>query len=232
MQGFKCSAANALAAVLLSAGAADVGAKFLSPDPVPVDTKTAQNFNRYAYANNSPYSFTDPDGRDAVAIVFPEYKIQTPGGKVGGLGHAGVLLIDNQNGATKYYEYGRYNNGEGAVRSRPVPDVTMGKDGRPTDASLNRTLNVISQKAGQGGAIQAAYVPGADFKKMDSFARDQMRAADAKETSYSLTGNNCGTFMQQTIEAGGAEMPWMIDPRPTSYIDEVRDDYKPIDLPK
>jgi RHS repeat-associated protein len=34
-----------------------------STDPVGVDTKSAWNFNRYAYANNSPYKFTDPDGR-------------------------------------------------------------------------------------------------------------------------------------------------------------------------
>lgn len=30
-----------------------------------VDTTNAFNFNRYAYANNSPYKFTDPDGRQA-----------------------------------------------------------------------------------------------------------------------------------------------------------------------
>jgi RHS repeat-associated protein len=36
---------------------------FMSPDPMAVDTTSAFNFNRYAYANNSPYKFTDPDGR-------------------------------------------------------------------------------------------------------------------------------------------------------------------------
>ena len=36
---------------------------FYSPDPMAVDTTSAFNFNRYAYANNSPYKFTDPDGR-------------------------------------------------------------------------------------------------------------------------------------------------------------------------
>ncbi len=39
--------------------------RFLSPDPMAVDTSSAFNWNRYAYANNSPYRFTDPDGRDA-----------------------------------------------------------------------------------------------------------------------------------------------------------------------
>jgi RHS repeat-associated protein len=38
--------------------------RFMSLDPVTADTTTAWNFNRYNYANNSPYKFTDPDGRD------------------------------------------------------------------------------------------------------------------------------------------------------------------------
>jgi RHS repeat-associated protein len=38
-------------------------ARFLSADPVPPDKQTGGNFNRYAYANNSPYVFVDPDGR-------------------------------------------------------------------------------------------------------------------------------------------------------------------------
>ncbi|ALN58811.1 hypothetical protein GLE_3466 [Lysobacter enzymogenes] len=36
---------------------------FLSIDPVAADGSTGANFNRYRYANNNPYSFTDPDGR-------------------------------------------------------------------------------------------------------------------------------------------------------------------------
>ena len=37
--------------------------RFLSVDPVTADSRTGGNFNRYWYANNSPYRFTDPDGR-------------------------------------------------------------------------------------------------------------------------------------------------------------------------
>ena len=39
--------------------------RFLSVDPMAVETSNAFNFNRYNYANNNPYKFTDPDGRFA-----------------------------------------------------------------------------------------------------------------------------------------------------------------------
>lgn len=40
--------------------------RFLSIDPVTADSVTGANFNRYWYANNNPYKFTDPDGRQAL----------------------------------------------------------------------------------------------------------------------------------------------------------------------
>ena len=34
-----------------------------------MDTTSAFNFNRYCYANNSPYAYTDPDGRAGIMIA-------------------------------------------------------------------------------------------------------------------------------------------------------------------
>ena len=42
-----------------------VAGRFLSIDPVTTDADTGSSFNRYVYANNSPYRFTDPDGRNS-----------------------------------------------------------------------------------------------------------------------------------------------------------------------
>lgn len=43
-------------------------ARFVGADPVKPDTNTGENFNRYSYANNSPYRYTDPDGRLPILI--------------------------------------------------------------------------------------------------------------------------------------------------------------------
>jgi RHS repeat-associated protein len=42
--------------------------RFLSVDPVAV-RPIGDNFNRYWYANNNPYKFTDPDGRDSYCFM-------------------------------------------------------------------------------------------------------------------------------------------------------------------
>jgi RHS repeat-associated protein len=41
--------------------------RFLSVDPVGVDTTGGGNFNRYWYANDNPYRYTDPDGRQCAS---------------------------------------------------------------------------------------------------------------------------------------------------------------------
>lgn len=42
--------------------------RFLAIDPVGVDASRPVSFNRYAYGNNSPYGYVDPDGRASVAL--------------------------------------------------------------------------------------------------------------------------------------------------------------------
>ena len=46
-----------------------VAARFLSIDPVVTNANTGSSFNRYAYANNSPYRYTDPDGRHPLLLI-------------------------------------------------------------------------------------------------------------------------------------------------------------------
>ncbi|RQP24788.1 RHS repeat domain-containing protein [Piscinibacter terrae] len=43
--------------------------RFLGVDPRGVDPNDLFSFNRYAYANNNPYRYVDPNGRSAVLMV-------------------------------------------------------------------------------------------------------------------------------------------------------------------
>ncbi len=45
-----------------------VAGRFVSVDPVGFDEGNIHSFNRYAYANNNPYRYKDPDGRAAETI--------------------------------------------------------------------------------------------------------------------------------------------------------------------
>jgi len=62
--------------------------RFLSVDPVATDSKNGWNFNRYNYAANNPYRFTDPDGRNSCATPQGAPFCLTPE-LAGGAGAAG-----------------------------------------------------------------------------------------------------------------------------------------------
>lgn len=66
----------AVAALLLGALAAPTSdARFLSVDPVQPDAATGEQFNRYHYADDNPYRFTDPDGRQAKEMLRGGFRL-------------------------------------------------------------------------------------------------------------------------------------------------------------
>lgn len=196
---------------LLEAGSAH--ARFLSVDPKGFNEKNPMSFNRYSYANNNPYKFIDPDGRDAVGIVFQGYMVNTGINDIKlPLGHAGALLINNTTGNTKYYEFGRYDgngNGiigeklqkdDGNIRNIKVSNAVIGEDGKPTQESLNKIYGELSAKTGQGKPVEATYFEGANFDIMNSFVNGV--ANDKNREKYSLPGNTCYDFKNKVIESG------------------------------
>lgn len=46
--------------------------RFMAVDPVRFQEGNVQSFNRYAYANNNPYRYIDPDGRNAFATSYQD----------------------------------------------------------------------------------------------------------------------------------------------------------------
>jgi hypothetical protein len=189
----------------------------------------------------------------AIPIVFPDYRItvdlppievdllpwftfdnlRTPKYKDrwSNLGHAGVLFINGANGLTKYYEYGRYDpQGLGAIKNRPIPNVQI-REGQIDKDSLRKPLHQIAVKAGQSGRIQGVYIEVENgFSSMLAYAQlRESQNANPKRKTYDLLTHSCVHFVKDVVATAGVETPWMIDPRPNSYIGEFRDDYPDLD---
>lgn len=49
--------------------------RFTGIDPKEVDPNDLHSFNRYAYANNNPYKYVDPDGRSPLDVAFLMYDL-------------------------------------------------------------------------------------------------------------------------------------------------------------
>ena len=64
-------------------------ARFLGFDPAPVDDANPHSFNRYAYGNNNPYKYLDPDGRQVVQIAQALARAAAPAAGVGDSVRAG-----------------------------------------------------------------------------------------------------------------------------------------------
>ena len=172
-----------------------------------------QVWNRYAYVMNNPFKFVDPSGEDGLVVVFTDYKIDVSGTGVPYLGHAGIVLIDDDGTAT-YYEYGRYDpeqkgwtqhDRKGSLKTK----LEFTSDGVATEESVKGLMAELSAKYGQNGAIEGAYfnTNQATTDAMKSYANGrvaQNEIPDRKE--YALFANNCMTFTRDVLQGGGVTL--------------------------
>ncbi|MFL6131142.1 MAG: hypothetical protein ACJ73E_19035 [Mycobacteriales bacterium] len=74
--------------------------------------------------------------------------------------------------------------------------------------------------------MEGTYVQNDNFDDMVKAAKARIREnKNPDRERYDLFTNNCGTFMQDILQAGGEDTPWMIDPRPNSCIGELQSAY-------
>jgi hypothetical protein len=97
---------------------------------------------------------------------------------------------------------------------------------------LKKTLSFISRISGQSGRIHGVYIE-VENKYDATLKHAELRKSqnsNPKRKPYDIVTNICIHFVKEITEKAGISTPWMVNPRPNSYIGEFRDDYPDLDF--
>jgi len=157
--------------------------RFYSNDPV--GSRDVHSFNRYAYANNNPYKYVDPDGRETNPVSGTNFIKDSQ------------LRTNSSN--PKVGQFGKTRtNSSGAPKSHQGVDIKA-SNGTPLVAPISGTATVLKNSKKGGNVIWVTGKNGADKVKigmahLDSVSiknGDKVQEGDSIGTAGS-TGNAKG----------------------------------------
>ena len=156
--------------------------RFISPDPV-LDASNAVGCNLFVYCNNSPVCYFDLTGEDAIWLQDKD--------AVGGLGHSGLLLQD-ENGQWLHFYWGSNRGGfSGKTGSYEFLEPYGG------DLSFEGINKHYSANDPEKGYEKMIYFEG-DFSGSISYIYDLQR----KNFSYDLLYRNCVQVTKRALLRG------------------------------
>jgi len=194
--------------------------RFYSTDPVLFDDAKVHSFNRYAYANNNPYRFVDPDGRTPIDVGFALWD----GGQLAGALAAWAVATVNgdlalQSVAVEGIREGRVDAGISMVgivlpvspRVLKAADLTVGRAARSVSetaefAKLSKKLASEAQLSERGISIAGSGTSNV-FRDAERVAAEHGgTAADwVKKTSKSYKapdGTSIQTHWAENVSTG------------------------------
>jgi hypothetical protein len=151
----------------------------------------------YAYGVNNPLFYSDPDGKDAIAVGFTK--------EIPIVGHVGLISL-HLDGTAIYSRYGPVTPGTPVGPGQPssfiLPKVTFDQFGNPTQASFQALTKVVAQYEGQSpNTVRMAFfkTSEADTIALDNWIREQSKRNSIFSKYYSFWGNSCANFCERGL---------------------------------
>jgi RHS repeat-associated protein len=168
--------------------------RFYSNDPVGFSAKEPMLFNRYTYANNNPYKFVDPDGRQVEVVARP-LKLAAMGGV----------------GAHTYTRVTKSDGTKTVFSSHNVDGKNVVSKNHPTDTSPHF----------DSGSTTIAPPDGMTQDQFDNSVLEQgekMIANDSLDyaafpSADNPSEGNCHTTTRNLIDGSGGKIPEKFDPK-------------------
>lgn len=179
--------------------------RFLSVDPVTASKADGGNFNRYWYANNSPYMFTDPDGRFGTKVPVCEIRsVYVPRGPT-------VVLPTATGIVTSDFSPARTHPNSGVVRAHLGTDFKAGL-GEPIMSTQNGKVEAVRSGGDGGNRIRIQNEDGSLSSYMHTAPADGIKervdvvAGQTIGTSDG-SGNISGAHLHYEYRPGTVEAP-------------------------
>lgn len=178
--------------------------RFISTDPKQFDEQNVQLFNRYACANNNPYKYNDPDGRNPILIAMG----------------IGALIGGGVNAVSQYVSTGTVRwQGLGGVIDAAGDGMVFGLAGvRAGTASAEAAATAnVSEKAGEAARKAALdtnklhHIFGRAEHNLDGVvayygSRDKAFQAIKSATEAAVKADGTKGVFERTVQAGGASV--------------------------
>ena len=199
--------------------------RFTGVDPKGFDQANLQSFNRYAYANNNPYKFVDPDGRETQVIITKDYLVDfTAFGnriKLGEYGSHAAVRVDNPSGSPVLYDpAGSYNPRDENGPVRGSGDILEGKH-----ANLESYVKYQNSLGSDVEISRFATTPSQE-REIASRAEAQGGSAPfgcAASTSSAISGIGPFKDIKQTRRPGGlSNQMGSVSPPPKTELREAQ----------